>query len=425
MTEDFLYYIWQHRLFNALVLRTIADESLEIISPGIRNYHAGADFTQAIIKINNITWAGHIEIHCQSSDWLKHRHHENEKYKSVILHVVYESDVIISRDEKENFPVLELKNYISSELLERYHKLRRSPSRLPCQYEIGSISPLQFDAWLSRLAISRIMRKEKKVFEIHRQCGGDWNEVLFTLLAHSFGFNVNEAAFELLAKSISYKQIKRHTSARLQLYALLFGQAGFLEEDALRCDDYYKILYDEYAFLKSKLQIVPIPLSIWNFLRLHPQNFPTIRLAQLSELLFCIPNLFDTLITHAHLFTTELLTRCVPDNYWKTHYHFGKESKIHSANIGKKTAELLQINMVIPVLFSYGSFMGETLYQERAIHSLEEIPFESNYITRFYQKQGFPSKNALHSQAILELHHRYCQRKKCLHCQIGNFILKK
>ena len=38
-------------------------------------------------------WFGDVEIHLKSSEWYAHRHHEDEYYDAVILHVVYEEDV--------------------------------------------------------------------------------------------------------------------------------------------------------------------------------------------------------------------------------------------------------------------------------------------------------------------------------------------
>ena len=40
------------------------------------------------LKIGDKVWAGNVEIHRTSDDWLKHNHQEDKNYNSVILHVV-------------------------------------------------------------------------------------------------------------------------------------------------------------------------------------------------------------------------------------------------------------------------------------------------------------------------------------------------
>jgi meiotically up-regulated gene 157 (Mug157) protein len=78
--EDFLHYIWQHKLFYTQGLTTTDNENVEVIDTGIRNTNAGPDFFNAKIKIDNKTWAGNVEIHLQLGDFTyckKIRHNIN------------------------------------------------------------------------------------------------------------------------------------------------------------------------------------------------------------------------------------------------------------------------------------------------------------------------------------------------------------
>ncbi|HNX45066.1 MAG TPA: DUF2851 family protein, partial [Bacteroidales bacterium] len=64
MTEDFLHYIWQFRLYGA-GLRLATGETLDVIHPGIHNTDAGPDFFNARIQIGDTVWAGNVEVHVQ------------------------------------------------------------------------------------------------------------------------------------------------------------------------------------------------------------------------------------------------------------------------------------------------------------------------------------------------------------------------
>ena len=70
--EELLHYVWKHKLFTLKPLQTTDGQPIEIIDPGLANMHAGPDFFNAKIKINDVTWVGNIEIHQQASDWFRH-----------------------------------------------------------------------------------------------------------------------------------------------------------------------------------------------------------------------------------------------------------------------------------------------------------------------------------------------------------------
>src|ERR1700757_5222610 len=91
-TEDFLHYVWKFRLFDKADLKTVDGDEIEIHSVGIHNTDAGPDFQNARIRIGGTVWAGNVEVHVPSSDWVKHNHTTDKAYDNVILHVVYRDD---------------------------------------------------------------------------------------------------------------------------------------------------------------------------------------------------------------------------------------------------------------------------------------------------------------------------------------------
>ena len=67
---------------------------------------------------------------------------------------------------------------------------------------------------------------------------------MYLLLCRNFGFKINNDAFELLGKSLSYSTLKKYADNSIQIDALLFGMAGLLDE--LFEDKYPKQLQNEF-----------------------------------------------------------------------------------------------------------------------------------------------------------------------------------
>jgi len=423
ISEKLLHYIWKNQWFSGKYLETVQHQAISILNPGFPHHDAGPDFKQAIIKIDGITWAGNVEVHIYSSDWYKHQHQNDMKYNSVVLHVVYEHDREVFIEENTPLPTLELQPLLPSQLLLRYNQLTNALYTLPCQAYIKKVDPLAIQSFLVRLNHDRLHRKQIQIFETLNSFAKDWEQTMFYNLCQSFGFKTNAPAFEMLGKSLPFKILKKHADSHLQVTALVFGQAGMLEEELE--DPYYQSLQNEYIYLKSKYKLIPIDAKCWNFLRLRPHNFPCIRLAQLGEIIFNHPDLFTEITTlgSPEYFQSIFIKKL--NQYWDTHYHFGKASNKNNKIMGEKSFHLLLINALIPFLYSYGIFTGDEKLQEFCMSLLELLPFEENHITKKYQQLGFPVKHACDSQALLELHHEYCEKKHCIECMIGQTIVIK
>lgn len=418
-----MHYIWKNKLFDTSDLRTTSGEQLRIMAPGFHNFDAGPDFRQAVVQIGDITWAGDVEIHIRSSDWFRHRHETDEKYKSVALHVVYEHDMEVERLPGEFYPTLELKGRIPEGKWLQYQQLVGSMEKVPCRNYLSLFNELHLQSLVSSMAMERLLRKYEDIMNLHAQCSSDWDETLYRQVAVSFGFKTNAAAFEMLARSLPYKILARHSDSALQVKALLFGQAGML--DFSHVDAYYDSLKYEYEYLRYKYQLQPIGLHHWNWLRLRPSNFPCLRLAQLAALLCRAPDLLRTLLDCPSIEHYQDLFSVDADDYWKTHFQFGKETLLpHSVSLGTTAFHLLMINTVVPVLFAYYRFFGQQSKLEDVASMWDQIPFEDNKVTRVFQETSFPRRTALDSQALIELQQYYCKEKRCIDCAIGERIVR-
>lgn len=424
ITEDFLHYVWKFRLFNHTGLQTVEGEDLEIFSAGLHNSDAGPDFHNARIRIGDTAWAGNVELHISSSDWQKHGHTSDNAYDSVILHVVYRDDMPLVLANGRRVQTLELQNRIPDELYNRYHSLVfGTQTIIPCEASIGSVDSLTLHNWLTRVLVERLEKKSAAVIHTLNLNRGDWEETFYQFLASNFGFKTNALPFELLAKSIPQITLAKHKNNPLQIEALLFGQAGFL--NGLIHDEYPLKLQSEYAFLSKKHQLKPIENHLWKFMRLRPQNFPTIRLAQFAALIVNSNHLFSKVLEIKDVKgLRSLFTDIHVNTYWDNHYRFDVESTVSSKNLGKDSIDILLLNTIALFLFSYGKHNQQQHYINRGLQLLENLPNENNKIIADFITLGVELNNAFESQALIELRNNYCNYKKCLQCGVGNKILK-
>jgi hypothetical protein len=420
MTEDLLKFLWKHKLYLPESL-TLPDGSvIEVVHPGVHNHDAGPDFFNTRIKAGNTIWAGNAEVHVRASDWNRHNHNSNEAYQNVILHIIAENDTEVKNSRGEEIPTIVLR--CNDAILAQYNYLLQNNLWVPCAKHIKNIDPFEISLWMEKLGIARLEEKTKEIAVHLEQTQNNWEEVLYRMLLRSFGFHQNSQPFEQLAKSVSYKIIEKHADSILYTEALLFGQAGFLNE-LLPYDDYFLKLQKEYRHLSGKYNLKPIQRHLWKFLRMRPGNFPTVRLAQIASVIHYRSKMFAYIREADTLEQLKDLFAISPSVYWNNHYMFGKVSRPKEKTIGDESIETVLINSVFPVLFLYGKKLGLEQFQNRALDLLGQLSPEKNSVIEKWQNMGIKVNNAFQSQALLYLKNCYCDRHRCLECSIGSRIL--
>jgi len=423
MNEKLLHFVWKFGLFHKQDLFTTTGEKLEIVHPGVYNSNAGADFQNSKIRIGKTLWAGNTEIHVHSKDWFAHRHEQDAAYNNVVLHVVYESGGKIAvRKNGENIPTIELKDRINPVTLLRYQELSKQKTWIPCAKFFNETDAFTFRKFQERLLVERLENKIAQIELLLNESGNDWENVMFQILVRYLGAGINKEPFFLLAKSLPVKVWAKHQNDLLQMEALLFGQAGFLEEKF--DDDYPNQLRKEYLYLKRLHNLEPLHKSVWKFLRLRPSHFPTVRLAQLAALMNKETKLFSAFTQVRNIKSLQQLLDVEVSPYWKNHYRFDKSSPKAQTNPGAAMKNILLINAVVPVLFAYGKYKDADAYCERAISLLEKCNPENNSVITGWKKLNVEISNAGQTQALLQLKGDYCDKFRCLDCAIGVRVLK-
>jgi len=422
MKEQYIAHIWKYRLYQYEHLTTVKNIPLEVIHPGTLNHDSGPDFFNAKIRIGDTLWVGNVEIHQKSSDWEKHGHGKDDAYENVILHLVYEYDKNIYRQDQSLIPTLELKNKITKKIEQNFFYLFNTRSWIPCEKRIGEVDGFMKSSWLDRVLVERLELKSEQILKQLKASNYDWEEVFYKSVMQSFGLRVNSESFGLLADQLPLSVIGKHRHELFQLESLLFGVAGFLENAPE--DDYQRELKKEFAFLKQKFDLLSMPKNYWKFSTMRPSNFPSIRLAQVAQLFYKESKLFGAVLNCKNDFEYKELFDLEVSTYWETHYQFGKERQKRQKRFGKNALQVLLINSVVPFLFIYGKEMGNQQIENRALTLLEELPVEKNTIINAWKELNMPAKSAFQSQALLHLKKHYCDKKKCLDCVLGHQLLK-
>ncbi|MCL6296526.1 DUF2851 family protein [Jejuia spongiicola] len=423
MQEDFLHYTWKHKKIDVTNLKTTNNEVITILSVGQHNLNAGPDFFNAQLKIDNQLWVGNLEVHIKSSDWFLHNHEQDKAYDNVILHVVWEHDTNVYRKDNTTIPTLELKEYISRTALNNYQQLFSKTNKwINCEQDFANIDDFMMQNWLERLYFERLERKAESINQLLKISKNDWEAVLFKMLAKNFGLKVNADAFLSMANTIDFSIIRKLQNNQTSLEALFFGQADLLSGDIQ--DSYFQNLIKEHQFLKQKFSLFNENITPIKFFRLRPSNFPTIRLSQLAGLYNKEQNLFskiNEILTIKDFYT---LFSIETSPFWESHYTFDKDSKKSKKRLSKAFIDLLIINTIIPIKFTYAIYQGKQI-EEDIVKLIQQIVSEKNNITQKFNSLKKVSNSALQSQALLQLKNEYCNKNKCLQCTIGNSLLTK
>lgn len=420
--EQLLHYIWKYRLYRPSGLTTTQGDTLEIIDPGLENTDAGPDFFNAKIRINGTVWAGSVEIHQKASDWLAHGHSADKAYENVILHVVETDDGTVFRQNGEAIPQLVLP--IPEQVIDNMEWLLTRDSPVACLERLPAIDPVFRLQWMDALLAERLERKTDDILHWLDLYQKDWNEVFYILLCRNFGFGVNSDAFERLARSLPLKCILKQRPSASQVEALFLGQAGLLNDSNGNRHHYYRLLQQEYSFLRKKYGLEPLEPHIFRNLRLRPDATPHIKLVELAAIWIRHDTLFSSVLSARTPRELKDFFRVPASAFWDTHYNFLRPSPHKKKQLGENALNMLLINTVVPLMFAYGLYHQMDEHKARALRLLASIPPEQNSIISLFSQVGMKPRNAGDTQALIQLKRNYCEQKKCLYCRLGFQLLK-
>ena len=383
--ERFLRHIWQRPRFNTGDLHTADGKKVDILFPGMPNTDGGPDFTNARVRIGNITFHGDVELHQDAEEWESHLHHADQHYNRVILHVVL-TERPPSRPSrtasKRLLPLLVLHPYLDDTLRATWMKAisdeRNERRKTIACYAFNDDVPADLmERWIERLAHERMEMKIRRFEERLKQLIDEqklvirepypryygnpdeippptkeytrrdfankalWEQLLYEAIMEGLGYSKNTEPFLELAELMRLSSLRQHgLSDTISVMALLFGVAGLIPSERAVADNearlYVRTLQRRWKTLRSSYRGRVLQAGDWLFFRLRPSNFPTARLASICFLMpwFFAEDGFRRLISifkNGTLSTTQRIEACRrifkfdPDEFWRHHYRFDQK----------------------------------------------------------------------------------------------------
>ena len=481
--EELIYKIWEEKRYNS-PLQTADGVSIEVIDLGIRNTdEAGPDYNHARIRIGNITYTGDVEIDTLHSDWKAHGHNLNQRYNKIILHAVLSNDSsypFVVTQSGRKVPTVELEKYLTSALKENLHKdiieiKSDDDVRMPCSQLNHSIDRREKLLFIKNLGLLRFRKKcerdldrlkemilldemqikEPKVYhDFHEQLSQRefvqkdfehlllWQQLYYEQIFEALGYSKNK---DMMLKLSRYADIKLFKSinnlTRDKIESVLFHVSGLFPEvtniTSEETSEYMRSSIDLWSSVKSIYDSGIMNKNEWNFFKLRPQNFPTIRIAAGARLLekiilhdqfIRIINIFNE-FSEQNKLVTKLRNEFIVqgDGYWSAHYNFNKETKSRlNYFVGLGRADEIIVNIILPIFSIYFEVHHKKELSQKVLDLyLNFYQKESNHLVeKVNETLGFKNEKfrSVYYQGMIDLFRNYCIKNKCLECEIGKKV---
>jgi hypothetical protein len=454
ISERLVRCIWLDQLFKDEIF-TVDGRKIKVLSTGWWNLEGGPDFNRAVISVDGgKVLKGDVEVHVYSSDWKKHGHHRDDRYKNVIAHVFMWNDLKLI---DSSIIQLELSKFLKEELeqIEDMIDIKGYPYKSPKEYgDCSSMSSEKIGSLLDMAGDARMIeRAERFKGALNRN---DIDQLLYEGIMRSLGYRRNKLQFKSLARLIPLQIIKdaiygySYKKRVIIIQSLLLGAGGLIPQNPPsppfakggKRGDYSREVKDYIKNIGrfwNKFKTVPVKNIMWDFYGTRPANLPFRRIAGISHFLssniekgllnvflseflkFNIDKEIGTFINRTNdLFSAD-------DDLWSFRYTFkGKRFINKNKLIGRDRVLTIIVDVLMPVIFLCSKENGDYQMEEN-IHSIytgiSRLP--SNSITRFMVRRMLRGErhivnSARRGQALIQLFNDYCANNEdgCLGCTL-------
>ena len=421
-----LNYIWKNRLLPKSGLHTTDGEELCIISYGEEDKVENI-FHNVRVRIGGQEWYGDVAIHENLQEEKKPESTTSPSTDGMTVLHVTDGNGTLTETAPGTSSRLSLK--LPESLAKEFENAIRHSQCIPCHESLKSIGGINMNSYLSRLLIERIEEKAENILQTFSECSGLWDDTLLKTIIRSFGFGIQGDIFEKWAKVLNMNALGKHRDNLLQVEAIMFGQAGLLEEESIPHyyrsqaldSGYYREIVREFRFLKNKFNLNSIGFHEWG----NGSATPHVRIARIAALYstkrigFSSMAACDTISSHYTLLDTTL------EGYWSNHTCLGGTETCGNGGMKQRQLDIIVINAVVPLLYIYGKHRNDTASSGKAEELLHHLKSEENSIIKKWLGKGLEISCAADSQAILQLEKKYCRMRNCIGCRFAYHYIKE
>lgn len=232
--EAVLHGAWARREYEEDRLRTLDGGRVQVVFPGRPNGAEGPDFLDASVHVEGRgLLRGDVEIHLRSRDWMSHGHHEDQRYNSVALHVVWDADSLwTEREDGEHVETVSLKGCIAP-VGEEAAGETGPPHGAACCARAQGLGAEEMGRILDEAGDVRLANKSAR-FEGEMAVRPPV-ETLYQGLMRALGYSRNREPFLELAGALPWSAIEAMASPLPEeercgaISAWMLGVAGLLE----------------------------------------------------------------------------------------------------------------------------------------------------------------------------------------------------
>ena len=404
-------------------LYTTDGKKVEIIDYGSWNEECN-EVNNAKVRIGNELLSGNILLECNNKE-MKGKNMKG-KGDNIILKVTMNGN---DNAGYELDSTMRLPLRCDDSLIEEYDAMEKREQRLQCYEVMAELEEVVLHSIMSRLLMERIEEKAANIEKIFKASDNKWDDTLFRTIIRSFGFGIQGDIFEEWANMLDMKALAKHRDMAIQVEAIMFGQAGLLNEESIPyyyyenaiCSTYFKELQREYRFLSRKFGLKEMSYKEWGM----SNNTPHLRIARLAAL-YLGQKASISNITACNT-TAELnsLLDTALNGYWYNHTCFGGTETSGNGAMKARHCDIIIINAVVPILFMYGKRHNDLALCNKAEDFLHLLKSEENSIVRRWKEQGIEINCAADSQAFLHLNRKYCSKCYCEECHFAYHYIKK
>ncbi|MGZ3633410.1 MAG: DUF2851 family protein [Parachlamydiaceae bacterium] len=432
LTERHIQALWfEQKYFENL--KTLSNETIEIISPGIWNLDAGPDFRKAHFKIGKHEYFGDIEIHLSDESWEQHKHHCDPNYNQVVLHISFWAPrrlrslmtltgTPIVQVYLENFltvPIAKLTHLIDLDL---YPYKKFVGSGRCAQDVFKQLSSEETSRFFEKAADWRLFRKRQYL----QSRIDDPSLYMPAGIAMALGYKNNSEQF----LSLFLEMQSLHFGSEQETLAWLMAKTGFFsthfQDKWGRSSYYHELKKLSEKFERAKL--VSLHLT-----QIRPLNHPIRRLVTLAKiyqdatLTLLFPRILSEWKTHWQKGLAkqkwksliDVWKQCLPcytDDYWNHHFLFEELPREQTLSLmGDDLRREIVVNLFFPFLEEYlvnEMNMPEIKAFEAFYRSLPPSKSgKSHYLSHRYfgnSPKGALLKNAYTEQGAFQLHYDFC-----------------